>query len=463
MQVFNRNSTGMHWHMHKTGARHYQAYKDLNRLMPVAVALGGDPVYSYCATAPLPDGVDEYLLAGFIRNKAVRMVKCITQDVWVPEDCDFVLEGFVDPSESLTTEGPFGDHTGFYSLEDQFPVFHLTAITRRQDAVYPATIVGIPPQEDSWLAHATERMFLPLIRFAMVPEMIDFHMPFEGVAHNLVLTKIKSNYPGQGRKVLHTLWGAGQMMFTKFSVIVSSDGPLLTEYGELIRHISNRVDPSKHIEIASGPLDILDHSSRIPAFGGKLGIDSTGPELLFSHPSPTIIEERQLMTFLSANPSITDINLEWVAKGVSLGIISLRKTYPGAVKDLQDEIRLADGLNKIRFWILFDDGVNIRRDEEVVWLACSNTEITSDVRIFAPTNGLNMGLLFIDATVKTFDLDGFNRPWPNLTLMNPETIRLVDQRWGEYQIGSFLPSRSIQYQANYFPGAVRHDPPKSSQ
>lgn len=187
MQVFSENSTGMHWHLHKTGERHYRRYRELGKRMPVSVCIGGDPAYTYAATAPMPDNMDEYLLAGFLRDKPVQLVKCVTNDIRVPADCDFVIEGYVDTSEKKVTEGPFGDHTGFYSLEDEYPVFHATAITHRRGAVYPATIVGVPPQEDVYIAKATERIFLSPIRLAILPEIRDMYMPPEGVSHNLVI------------------------------------------------------------------------------------------------------------------------------------------------------------------------------------------------------------------------------------------------------------------------------------
>ncbi len=202
MQVFDSKTTGMHWHIHKTGARHYEEYRARGERMPVSVALGGDPTYTYAATAPMPDNLDEYLLAGFLRQKSVKLAKCITNDIYVPSDCDFVLEGYVDPAEEIVIEGPFGDHTGFYSLQDYYPKFHITAITHRRNAIYPATIVGIPPQEDAYIAIATERIFLSPIRFALNPEVRDLYMPTAGTAHNIAITSIESRYSGQAQKVI---------------------------------------------------------------------------------------------------------------------------------------------------------------------------------------------------------------------------------------------------------------------
>jgi 4-hydroxy-3-polyprenylbenzoate decarboxylase len=220
MQVFGPTLTGMHWHKHKVSARHFAEYRKTGQRMPVAVALGGDPVYAYSATAPLPDNVDEYMLAGFLRKKRVELVKCLTQPaIEVPADADFIIEGFIDPTEDPIWEGPFGDHTGYYSLPDWYPRFHITAITHRKNPVYPATIVGIPPQEDAWLGKATERIFLAPIKMTLVPEIIDMEMPIEGVFHNLVIAKIRKEYAGQGQKVMNAMWGAGQMMFNKILVV----------------------------------------------------------------------------------------------------------------------------------------------------------------------------------------------------------------------------------------------------
>jgi len=236
MQVLDKNTTAMHWQRHKTGANHFEAWKLTGKKMPVSVALGGDPVYTYAATAPLPENINEYILAGFLRKNKVNMVQCITNDLYVPEDADIILEGFVDPAEDPVWEGPFGDHTGFYSLADWYPKFHVTCITHSNKAIYPATIVGIPPQEDAWIAKATERLFLSPVRMTLQPEIEDFHMPDAGIAHNLVIVKIKKSYPGQGMKVLSSLSGAGQMMFTKYMIVVSGDINI-RNYKGLLAHV----------------------------------------------------------------------------------------------------------------------------------------------------------------------------------------------------------------------------------
>ncbi len=454
MQVFDNQSTGMHWHMHKTGARHYNEYRNLGLRMPVAIGLGGDPVYTYCATAPLPDGIDEYILAGFIRNKPVRLVKCITQDLWVPEDCDFIIEGYVDPIESKRIEGPFGDHTGFYSLEDEYPVFHVTAITRREGATFPATIVGIPPQEDAWLEFATERMFEPLIRLSLVPELTGFHMPIPGVAHNLVLAKIQHSYPGQGRKVLHTLWGAGQMMFTKFA-IVTADEVNLTDYLEVARYVSAHVDPSKHIEFTKGPLDILDHSSAAAAFGRKLGIDATGPILETDNDCPESPDDYSVSAFRATHPEIVGLDFQWLTRGISLGLLALQKGSKGAVRDIIDDIRLTDSFACIRFWVLFDHYVDMTNPWDLAWLTGANVDASNDIVLFSPSQNQKYGTLFVDATVKTNTIDEFPRPWPNPVVMDQATIHLVNSRWKQYGLGPMIESPSIRYSKLTRPGGAR--------
>ncbi|MBQ2008598.1 MAG: menaquinone biosynthesis decarboxylase, partial [Alistipes sp.] len=274
MQRFDKRTTGMHWHIHKTGARHYDGYKRLGRRMPVVVALGGDPVYAYAATAPMPDNMDEYLLAGFLRQKPVRLVKALTCDIRVPEDCDIILEGYVDPQEEKAIEGDFGDHTGFYSLKDLYPRFHVTCITHRRGAIYPATVVGVPPQEDAYIAEATERIFLAPIRLAVQPEVRDLWMPIEGTAHNLAVISVESRYVVQAHKVVQSMWGAGQMMFNKYMIVASAEHNIrdFSMLGRLLR----RADVERQVIRAEGILDVLDHATATCGFGGKLAFDLTG-------------------------------------------------------------------------------------------------------------------------------------------------------------------------------------------
>jgi len=240
--------------------------------MPVAVALGGDPAITYASTAPLPDGVDEMIFAGFLRGRPVEMVKCTTCDLEVPADADFVIEGYVDPHERRC-EGPFGDHTGYYSLADDYPVFHVSAVTHRRDAVYPSTIVGRPPMEDGYLGKATERIFLPLIQM-MLPEIVDLNLPIAGVFHNLAVVSIRKQFPGHARKVMHAIWGLGQLSTTK-TVIVVDEEVNVQDMDEVIWRAGNHIDPERDTQFTLGPVDVLDHASRLPAYGSKMGIDAT--------------------------------------------------------------------------------------------------------------------------------------------------------------------------------------------
>jgi 4-hydroxy-3-polyprenylbenzoate decarboxylase len=272
MQVYDQKTTGMHWHMHKGGAEHLRKAEAKGERLPVAVAIGSDPAVMYSASAPLPPDVDEMLLAGFLRKSPVKMVKCETVLLEVPANSEIVLEGYCEPGERRI-EGPFGDHTGYYSLSEEFPVFHITCITMRKDAIYPATIVGKPPMEDCFMAKATERIFLPLIK-KTVPEIVDMNLPIEGVFHNIALVSIDKQYPGQARKVMYSLWGLGQMSFTKMIVVVDK-WVNVQDISEVLWRMGNNVDPKRDVVIVEGPLDVLEHASPIPAYGGKMGIDAT--------------------------------------------------------------------------------------------------------------------------------------------------------------------------------------------
>ena len=273
MQVYDERTTGMHWQLQKVGARHGRRYYETGTRMPVAVFLGGDPVFPFCATAPLPDGLDEFMLAGYLRKQATELVRCETNDLEVPANADFVLEGYVDPKEPLREEGPFGDHTGYYSLPDLYPVFHLTAITHRKDAVYPATIVGMPPMEDFYIGSASLKLFLPILKMTF-PELVDLALPAEGVFHNLVFVSIKKTYPMQAFKIMHGLWGMGQMMFTKYIVVVDDDVDVHNSREVLFRLCAN-TDPQRDAIFTKGPADVLDHATSELGVGTKMGIDAT--------------------------------------------------------------------------------------------------------------------------------------------------------------------------------------------
>ncbi|HLX95704.1 MAG TPA: UbiD family decarboxylase [Verrucomicrobiae bacterium] len=273
IQIYDDRTTGMHWQLQKVGARHGRRYYETGTRMPVSIFIGGDPMFPFAATAPLPDGLDEFLLAGYLRKKSVELVKCETNDLEVPANSDFVIEGYVDPKEPLRDEGPFGDHTGYYTLPEPYPVFHVTAITHRKDAVYPATIVGKPPMEDFYIGGASVKLFLPIFKMNF-PEIVDIALPAEGVFHNLVFVSIKKTYPMQAYKIMHGLWGMGQMMFTKYIVVVDADVDVHNTSNVLF-HLCANTDPQRDSIFTKGPADVLDHATSEIAMGSKLGIDAT--------------------------------------------------------------------------------------------------------------------------------------------------------------------------------------------
>ena len=272
MQLFDGRTTGMHWQRHKGGAQHHRVAESLGRRLEVAVALSPEPVLTYCATAPMPEGLDELLLGGFLSRRRIELVKCITVDLEVPASAHIVLEGYVEPGERRR-EGPFGDHTGFYSQPDDYPVFHLTCITRRRRPTYLTTIVGIPPMEDYYLGLASGRIFLPMIQ-KMVPEIVDMNYPAEGIFHNLIIISIDKRYPGHARKIMNTCWGLGQLMFSKTIVVVDKDVNV-QDLSEVAWIVGTHMDPMRDVQMTRGPVDDLDDAAELPAYGGKMGIDAT--------------------------------------------------------------------------------------------------------------------------------------------------------------------------------------------
>ena len=455
MQVFAERLTGMHWHMHKGSAIHYEKYKKSGKRMPVSVTLGGDPVYTYAATAPLPENMDEYLFAGFLRKKRVEMVRCLTNEIEVPSDADFVIEGYVDPGEDLIREGPFGDHTGFYSLEDNFPRFHVTCITHRKDAVYPATIVGIPPQEDTWIGKATEHIFLTPLRLSIAPELADMHMPAEGVFHNIVFISIHKHYPAQAIKVMNSLWGAGQMMFNKIMAVFDPDCDL-RDYSSLAKIVSLKTDPLHDIHFIQGPADILDHSSSRYGFGSKMGIDATSK---VQHE-----EQTQLMKGLSYTadeqsiaevPGVTSVNCSLPAGNISMVVIGVNKKRKGQVKTIAREILEQGLISNIKFVVFTDSGTDCSNLSLLAWIVSNNIDPMRDCFYIEDKEANRYPVLFIDGTRKTKHLDGFKRNWPNAIVMDDQTIADVDSKWSSLPLGPFIPSPSLQVKSLVFnAGAV---------
>ncbi len=384
--------------------------------MPVSVALGGDPAYTFAATAPMPESMDEYLLAGFLRRKGAKLVKCITNDIYVPSDCDFVIEGYVDPSEERVIEGPFGDHTGFYSLTDLYPKFHVTAITHRRGAIYPATIVGVPPQEDAYIAMATERIFVSPIRFALQPEVRDMTMPTAGTAHNIAMLSISQRYEGQGRKVIQSLWGAGQMMFNKYLLI--ADHGVDIRNTESVAQLLRNADIRRCIVESEGVFDVLDHATATNGYGGKLALDLSQTP---TEPQPT--RELRYSKSLSVSTSLVE---RW----------STLLIYADADEAIEASTIEVEG---VKFIILLDRAAEGVSDYDVLWLAAANSDPRRDASITAD------GALMIDGRSKRPGKEGNPHRFPNVVASSEEVIELVDKRWAEYGLGEFLESPSRHY------------------
>lgn len=452
MQVFGPTLTGMHWHKHKVSAKHFNEYKKLNKRMPVAVALGGDPVYAYAATAPLPENVDEYMLAGFLRKKKVELVKCITQpDIEVPDDADFIIEGYVDPHEELIWEGPFGDHTGYYSLPDWYPRFHITCITHRQNAVYPATIVGIPPQEDAWLGKATERIFLAPMKMTMIPEITDMDMPIEGVFHNLVIAQIKKEYAGQGQKVMNAMWGAGQMMFNKI-LVIADEGVKIQNYQALAKYVISNVNPATDIYFSQGPMDVLDHSCSKLGFGGKMCIDGTkkfDEEKTENYEVNSINYEWLAKNLIQQFPEINHINTSLIKKEIPILIISVQKNRKGHIGELHRHICQLKETGGVKLILYVEHTVDANDLTVALWRFCNNLDPKRDnilIERLPPVQGLRTpACIGFDGTIKTKELDDFQRDWPNIIVSDDATIKAVDEKWNALEIAAFISSPSLKF------------------
>ncbi len=424
MQVLGPRTTAMHWQRHKTGARHFESARQAGQRLEVAVALGGDPALTYAATAPIPPvpGLDELALTGFIRGRRVEVVKGVTVDLDVPAHAEIVLEGYVDPAEDLVTEGPFGDHTGFYTLPDLYPAFHVTAITMRDDPVYPATVVGPPPMEDAYLILASERIFLVPAQL-ILPEIRDYHMPPAGIAHNLVNVSIEKRYPGQAYKVANGLLGLGQMMFAK--VVLVSDDPELDPKDHLgfWRGVLRRAVPGRDSQFAKGPIDVLDHSSRAFSYGSKLIVDGT-----IKHPEeggdqPFEPNPERGRKDLPNHAEVADQHQ--LAGG--FWFITTRKTRPGQGRHLGEWAARQAAARGVRLIAVVDDGCDPRDFEQVMWTLLNNIDPERDVQVIDDTFG--SGPRFVmDGTPKLRE-EGFDRPWPEKLTTTAEVLARVDELW----------------------------------
>ena len=429
MQRFDKHTTGMHWHVHKTGARHYDGYKRRGERMPVVVTLGGDPVYTFAATAPMPDNMDEYLLAGFLRRKPVKLVKALTCDIRIPSDCDFVIEGYVDPAEDKVLEGDFGEHTGFYSLKDYYPKFHITCITHRRDAIYPATVVGVPPQEDAYISEATEAIFLAPIRLAVQPEVRDLFMPVEGTSHNIAAVSIEQRYVGQAQKVAQSMWGAGQMMFNKYLLVASADENIRSykTLGRLLR----RIDTKRDVVRVEGILDVLDHATATCGYGGKLAFDLTN--VRSDDPVEPIAEPREVEPMAGVQLFMTQFVEEY-----GLLVLFAEREHPREV-DVEAYLR-HNNIVGMKYVVLFDNAAaGAMRPSDLLWLAAANTDPRRDVIL------LSGGELLFDARSKHPSIEGNPKRFPNVVMASVDTIHRVDERWGEYGLGEKIESPSRRY------------------
>ncbi len=404
LQIFDKNTTGMHWHIHKDGSHYFSEYTKAKKRMQVAVAIGADPSVIYAATAPMPRGIDEILLAGFFRKSGVEMVKCKTIDMEVPAEAEFVLEGYVDYDERRL-EGPFGDHTGYYSLADMFPVFHLTAITRKKEPIYCATLVGPPPMEDCYMAKATERIFLPMLK-SVQPEIQDYFLPWEGVFHNIVVVAIEKEYPAHAQKLMSALWGQGQMSFCKAIVVVDKNvkPSALDKIWELFL---TSFDAQRDITMSYGVLDVLDHSSPTAYSGTKIGIDLTSPVANES--------KRNIKKLANVSEEKSSEIEKWILENVDCAKrVKIKKGFVAVAvekaqrrgKDILQQLMLCPEIKEFfRAIVIFDENVDIENNSKILWKVFNNTDPNRDIII-------DENIIFIDACKKNL-ADGHQREWPD--------------------------------------------------
>ncbi len=429
LQVYDDHTLGMHWQIHKDSNHFFHEYKKAGKKMPVSIGIGGDPMYIWCGQAPLPIGIFELMLYGFVKNKNAQLVKSITNDIYVPKDNDFIIEGFVDTSK-MKIEGPFGDHTGYYTLEEEYPFMEVTAITHKKDPTYLATVVGKPPLEDKYMGHATERIFLPLLK-TTAPDLIDYYMPENGVFHNLILAKIKTLYPGHASQMMHAFWGVGQMSFVKHAIFVNEDAPELTNHEKITEYILNRLDIDDLL-ISKGVVDALDHSSPKFAVGGKLGIDCTGEEVEKSD-IELLSNEELLSKMQDISDEIKDLKQYFTHTSNPITVISVDK------KRNQKELfeSLESIYKHIKILIIVDKANqnDVNNPYMLVWRVVNNIDSNRDIYIDKKT-------LCVDGTNKNH-LDNFQRRWPDdvdcskevlQSLRNRKIIDISDDFIKQYQL-----------------------------
>ncbi len=412
LQVYDDHTLGMHWQIHKDSNHFFHEYKKAGKKMPVSIGIGGDPMYIWCGQAPLPIGVFELMLYGFVKKKNAELVKSITNDIYVPKDVDFVIEGFVDTSK-LRIEGPFGDHTGYYTLEEEYPFLEVTAITSKKNPVFAATVVGKPLLEDKYMGHATERIFLPLLK-TTAPDLIDYYMPENGVFHNLILAKIKTLYPGHAQQVMHAFWGVGQMSFVKHAIFVGEDAPEL-DSDEIIPYILNRID-TEDILITKGVVDALDHSSPKFAMGGKLGLDCTGDEI--KELGIEILDDTTLLSGMQEISSeIKGLKQYFTDTKNPIVVISVDKQR--SQKYLIDELKTL--FSHIKILVIVDEKNNqLDNAYMLVWRVVNNIDSNRDIYMEGDT-------IAIDATNKNSH-DNFKRRWPDDVVCKKSVVEDLKKR-----------------------------------
>jgi len=424
MQVFDKTTTGMHWHIHKDGAHFFHEFKKRNQKMEVAVAIGADPASCYSASAPLPYGIDEFLLSGFLRKSPVPLVKCKTVDLEVPASAEIILEGIIDPNEAKV-EGPFGDHTGYYSQDGDYPVFKVTAITHRKDPIYLTTIVGIPPQEDFYLGKATERIFLPLMRLHL-PEIVDMDMPLEGVFHNCVIVSIDKRYPMQARRLMSALWSMGQMSFVKTIVVVDAKINV-SDYEKILDLLLERFFQKNNLFFTEGILDVLNHSSDQALYGSKVGFDATDKvegELSFEDESNLTTQGAIDFDAESAKNKFKGVNRFLLIRrknGTNILLAALNKTEPGQSADFIKRFFESNSLPDINFLIVFEGHIDLDDTSRALWKFFANLDPQRDFYFFENRVG-------IDVTQK-YPEEGYTQDWPEEIEMSAEIKQRVDEKW----------------------------------
>lgn len=411
LQVYDKNHLGMHWQIHKDASHFFDQYQRAGKKMPVSIGIGGDALYTWCATAPLPYGVNELLLYGLVKKETLKLVQSITTPLYIPADVDFVIEGWVD-TEKLALEGPFGDHTGYYTLAEHYPVMEVSAITSRKKPYFLATVVGKPPLEDKYMGWATERIFLPLLK-TNAADLLDYHMPENGVFHNLILAKMKPLYKGHSKQFMHLFWGSGQMSFVKHALFFGEDAPKLTNYEALVTYALNRFIP-KCLFISEGITDALDHSSPENLVGGKLGIDLTASN---TPVAPQSVQSSQLLEKLSLLiPEVRDVTQYMRHTANPITVISVVKVRPlGECFSL-----LASLKDYLRIVVIVDEAKNdIHNPYMLIWRVTNNMDAARDVYRFESVVG-------IDGTTKTH-LDGFEREWPGDVECTPGVVERLKE------------------------------------